>query len=120
MLPVVFRLVLVIHKDRSPHLVADVVAAFVTTPAEIARAAETLAAGGLVAFPTETVYGVGAHALDARTVAKLFEAKGDPDSTPSSCTCPTWRLPCAWWPSFPPWPRIGPTVLAGPLDPDPL
>jgi L-threonylcarbamoyladenylate synthase len=48
----------------------------------IARAAACLRAGGLVAFPTETVYGLGAHALDAAAVARLFEAKGRPANDP--------------------------------------
>ena len=41
----------------------------------IARAAAILRAGGLVAFPTETVYGLGANALDAAAVARIFAAK---------------------------------------------
>jgi L-threonylcarbamoyladenylate synthase len=48
----------------------------------IARAAECLRAGGLVAFPTETVYGLGVHALDARAVRRLFEAKQRPADDP--------------------------------------
>ncbi len=48
----------------------------------IARAAACLRAGGLVAFPTETVYGLGAHALDAVAVRRIFEAKGRPASDP--------------------------------------
>ena len=39
------------------------------------QAAAILRAGGLVAFPTETVYGLGAHALDAAAVRGIFEAK---------------------------------------------
>jgi L-threonylcarbamoyladenylate synthase len=46
------------------------------------RAAEALRAGGLVAFPTETVYGLGANALDAAAVARIFTAKGRPASNP--------------------------------------
>lgn len=46
------------------------------------RAAEILHAGGLVAFPTETVYGLGANALDARAVTKIFTAKGRPTWDP--------------------------------------
>jgi len=53
-----------------------------TSPSSIARAAECLRAGGLVAFPTETVYGLGAHALDAAAVRRLFEAKGRPANDP--------------------------------------
>ena len=48
----------------------------------IARAAAIIRAGGLVAFPTETVYGLGAHALDADAVARIFEAKGRPAGDP--------------------------------------
>jgi L-threonylcarbamoyladenylate synthase len=48
----------------------------------IARAAGLLAAGELVAFPTETVYGLGARADDAHAVAKIFDAKGRPTDHP--------------------------------------
>lgn len=51
-------------------------------PAAIARAADCLRAGGLVAFPTETVYGLGAHALDRAAVLRLFGAKGRPANDP--------------------------------------
>jgi L-threonylcarbamoyladenylate synthase len=46
------------------------------------RAAALLRAGGLVAFPTETVYGLGAEATDDRAVARIFEAKGRPRFNP--------------------------------------
>jgi len=52
------------------------------TDANIARAAELLRSGGLVAFPTETVYGLGADATDDRAVAGIFEAKGRPRFNP--------------------------------------
>src|SRR6187455_2363410 len=51
-------------------------------PAAIARGAECLRRGGLVAFPTETVYGLGANALDSAAVARIFEAKGRPADNP--------------------------------------
>jgi L-threonylcarbamoyladenylate synthase len=51
-------------------------------PAVISQAARLLRAGELVAFPTETVYGLGAHALDERAVRKIFEAKGRPSHNP--------------------------------------
>jgi L-threonylcarbamoyladenylate synthase len=51
-------------------------------PSAIRAAAEVLRAGGLVAFPTETVYGLGANALDAAAVARVFEAKGRPATNP--------------------------------------
>ena len=50
--------------------------------AGMARAAELLRAGGTVAFPTETVYGLGANALDAAAVAKIFAAKQRPGWDP--------------------------------------
>lgn len=48
------------------------------TKQEVTRAAEILRRGGTVAFPTETVYGLGANALDVRAVAKIFVAKDRP------------------------------------------
>ena len=51
-------------------------------PALIARAAAQLAEGHLVAFPTETVYGLGASALNAEAVARIFAAKGRPAWNP--------------------------------------
>jgi len=52
------------------------------TPEELHAAAEALKAGALVAFPTETVYGLGAHALHTKAVAQIFEAKGRPHFDP--------------------------------------
>ena len=49
---------------------------------EIERAAAILRAGGLVAFPTETVYGLGADASNPAAVAKIFAAKGRPQNHP--------------------------------------
>lgn len=51
----------------------------------IARAARLLGAGLLVAFPTETVYGLGADARNERAVAAIFEAKGRPHFNPLIC-----------------------------------
>lgn len=48
----------------------------------IERAAEIIKNGGLVAFPTETVYGLGANALDAEASKKIYEAKGRPSDNP--------------------------------------
>jgi L-threonylcarbamoyladenylate synthase len=48
----------------------------------IAHAADCLRRGGLVAFPTETVYGLGAHALDRDALRRLFAAKGRPSTDP--------------------------------------
>ena len=54
----------------------------ITDPTEqatdIRRAACIIQTGGLVVFPTETVYGLGANALDEEAVLHIFEAKGRP------------------------------------------
>lgn len=59
---------------RTEHLPAS--------PAGIARAAAILRAGGTAAFPTETVYGLGADATDGQAVAKIYAAKGRPQFNP--------------------------------------
>ena len=48
----------------------------------IEQASELIRAGQVVAFPTETVYGLGANALDPRAVEKIFKAKGRPGDNP--------------------------------------
>jgi L-threonylcarbamoyladenylate synthase len=68
----------------------------------IARAAAVLRAGRLVAFPTETVYGLGANALDPAAVARIFAAKGRPPGNPLIVHAPdvaAARLLVAAWPS---------------------
>ena len=50
--------------------------------ASIRRASDILAAGGLVAFPTETVYGLGANACNGGAVASIFQAKDRPNFNP--------------------------------------
>jgi L-threonylcarbamoyladenylate synthase len=57
----------------------------------IDRAAGILLSGGLVSFPTETVYGLGADATDDRAVARIFEAKGRPSFNPLICHLPSWE-----------------------------
>lgn len=49
---------------------------------KIAEAAEIIKGGGVVAFPTETVYGLGANAYDEKAVKKIFELKGRPQDNP--------------------------------------
>lgn len=89
-----------------------------------ARAASLLSAGGLVAFPTETVYGLGADARKDKSVARIFDAKGRPrfnplivhvDSIETAKRYVQWsdtadRLASAFWP--------GPLTLVLPLRPD--
>ncbi len=62
------------RRMRTERLAADA--------ASIARAAEILRRGGLVAFPTETVYGLGARATTTRAARGIFEAKGRPPGNP--------------------------------------
>jgi L-threonylcarbamoyladenylate synthase len=52
------------------------------TPSAVLRGGEILRTGGLVVFPTETVYGLGADATNDRAVASIFEAKGRPQFNP--------------------------------------
>src|SRR5262245_8212729 len=52
------------------------------TPEALAEAVRCLRAGGLVAFPTETVYGLGTDATNGRAIARLYEAKGRPAFNP--------------------------------------
>lgn len=65
-------------------MAAEVIRLDPTAPEERAlrRSAEVLRGGGLVAFPTETFYGLGANALDRGAVRRVFEAKGRPASMP--------------------------------------
>lgn len=53
-----------------------------TTESDIKQAADIIKRGGLVAFPTETVYGLGADALNAKAVGRVYEAKGRPSDNP--------------------------------------
>lgn len=91
--------------------------------AGVNQAAKTLRGGGLVAFPTETVYGLGADACDGRAVARIFAAKGRPAFNPLIVHVATLemaqdiavfnedalRLAAAFWP--------GPLTLVLPLRP---
>ncbi len=62
---------------------SDSGSAFAGIPATtIGQAAELIRSGRLVAFPTETVYGLGANALDPAAVRRIFEAKGRPSTSP--------------------------------------
>ena len=90
-------------------------------PDVIARAATCLRDGGLVAFPTETVYGLGANALDAVAVERIFTAKHRPSHDPlivhvasaADITRVAERIPALAWPlaeAF--WP--GPLTLVLP------
>ena len=51
-------------------------------PSKIKEAADVIKRGGTVAFPTETVYGLGADALNPEAIRKVFKAKGRPSDNP--------------------------------------
>jgi L-threonylcarbamoyladenylate synthase len=63
---------------------------------EIRKAAEILRAGGLVAFPTETVYGLGADASNAKAIARLYSTKGRPGDHPVIVHFAAAREAFAW------------------------
>lgn len=102
-------------RTRTERLAADA--------AGVDRAAAIVRAGGLVAFPTETVYGLGCDATDAAAVARLYEAKARPRFNPLIAHLPSaeaalaqgrfdpvaTRLAAAFWP--------GPLTLVVPLAP---
>ena len=91
-----------------------------TSAAEsLPRAAALLRAGGLVAFPTETVYGLGANALDPIAIARIFEAKGRPTFDPLIVhIADRADLPLVLSPAALEDPRV--TLLADALWPGPL
>lgn len=92
-----------------------------TAPTDIAKAAQILSDGGLVAFPTETVYGLGGDARNDLAVARIFDAKGRPRFNPLIIHLPSLdaarkfaefndtaeRLAATFWP--------GPLTLVLPL-----
>ena len=102
-------------------------------PDVIVRAAQCLREGGLVAFPTETVYGLGANALDGAAAARIFEAKTRPAHDPlivhvaqaseitrvaHSIPALAWQLADAFWPGsltlvLPRQPLVPDVVTAG-------
>ncbi|WP_232703227.1 L-threonylcarbamoyladenylate synthase [Halobacterium wangiae] len=58
---------------------------------ELAAAADAIREGGLVVYPTETVYGLAADALDPEAVASVFDAKGRSRDEPLSFAFPDWE-----------------------------
>jgi L-threonylcarbamoyladenylate synthase len=83
---------------------------------EVRRAAEILKRGGLVAFPTETVYGLGADASSRQAVARLYAAKRRPADHPVIVHFASAEAAFAWARDIPPAAR----ALAGRFWPGPL
>lgn len=116
-----------------PHTVTLSVSPETPDPAALAAAAAVLRRGGLVAVPTETVYGLGANALDAEAAARIFVAKDRPADNPlivhvdsldmARGLVADWpetaeRLARAFWPGpltlvLPKSPRVPDLVTAG-------
>ncbi|MFT3858352.1 MAG: L-threonylcarbamoyladenylate synthase [Aquabacterium sp.] len=97
----------------------------VTQPDAIEQAARRIAEGGLVALPTETVYGLGARADDDAAVARIFAAKGRPADHPLIVHVPNEAAALSFVSAFPPvaqrlvqafWP--GPLTVIVPRNPD--
>lgn len=98
-------------KNRSMHVMSKT-RLVKAVPGAAQAAAECLSRGGLVAFPTETVYGLGADATDGQAVARLYDAKGRPAFNPLIAHVPDLdaarelavfntdaeRLAAAFWP----------------------
>ncbi len=117
------------RRSRSPGLQQSVMSG----PEEIAVAVSRLRSGGMVAFPTETVYGLGAPALDAAAVDRVFALKGRPANNPlivhvsgiemARRVVASWprdaeTLARAFWPGpltlvLPKAPSVPPVVTAG-------
>ncbi len=115
-----------IHPYRSPRLRCRIFKVDPENPeAEaIQAAAQAIRRGGLVAFPTETVYGLGADAFNERAVRKIFEVKGRPPDNPLivhvSEVEDVWRVAAsipedAWRLAERAWP--GPLTIVVPKDP---
>ncbi|MEE9404581.1 MAG: L-threonylcarbamoyladenylate synthase [Algisphaera sp.] len=86
------------------------------TSAEIQHAAELLRSGGLVAFPTETVYGLGANACDANAVAHIFASKQRPHFDPLIVHVPHPDAAWQWAAEVPPLARqLAEAFWPGPL-----
>jgi L-threonylcarbamoyladenylate synthase len=83
---------------------------------EIARAVEILRSRGLVAFPTETVYGLGADATNPRAVQRIFEVKRRPSTNPLICHVADETIARRYARSFPvAASRLAQTFWPGPL-----
>jgi L-threonylcarbamoyladenylate synthase len=82
----------------------------------LVRAAAILRSGGLVAFPTETVYGLGADATDADAVRKIFAVKGRPSTNPLICHVPDESVARRYARMWPPVAaQLAATFWPGPL-----
>jgi L-threonylcarbamoyladenylate synthase len=99
--------------DSTPKKRAETIRRSIRIPGALEQAAEALKRGELVAFPTDTVYGVGAHAFLPEAVMGLYEVKGRPIHLPIPLLLPdaaamadvctgipslAWRLAERFWP----------------------
>ena len=70
------------EEETTPAFDTQIISAVQQEDAGTIQGARLIQAGELVAFPTETVYGLGANGLDGAAVAKIFAAKGRPADNP--------------------------------------
>ena len=83
---------------------------------DLDEAAAALRAGGLVAFPTETVYGLGADAAQPRAVARVYAAKGRPADHPLIVHAPDVEAALSWAQGVPAWAaQLAAACWPGPL-----
>lgn len=85
-------------------------------PADVREAAELLRRGELVAFPTETVYGLGADARNGEAIARIFAAKGRPSNNPLIVHVDSGEAARQWCAA---WPEVA-SILASLFWPGPL
>ena len=104
------------HKAKRKAMTAELATRVLAADDDaIAEAARCLGAGGLVAFPTETVYGLGADATDGKAVARLYAAKGRPAFNPLIAHVPTSRRRERWRHSTRAAERLAAAFWPGPL-----
>lgn len=82
---------------------------------DVREAVHTLQTGGIVAFPTETVWSLSCSALDEESVAAVAALKGRPDGMPMAIGAHSWRAAQMWIQSTPLADRLARAHLPGPL-----
>lgn len=82
---------------------------------DVREAIRILQDGGVVAFPTETVWSLSCSAFDDEAVARVHELKGRPDGMPMALGCHSWRAAQAWIVATPLADRLAEAHLPGPL-----
>lgn len=82
---------------------------------DVREAVQTLQNGGIVAFPTETLWSLSCSAFDEEAVQRIFEMKGRPEGVPLAVGCHSWRAAQAWIQPTPLADDLANRFLPGPL-----